>query len=125
MSGSVLAWLTLVACSTRPGLADTCSTRAGSHFDYREVKPDTDPKLFEWREKFNAVCESFGVKPAAVCVQFSFLFPEIKSVALATSRPDSPPAYLAPCTPSCIMLSRCVAGHTIPVFEDHAVGIKR
>ena len=27
------------------------------------------------------------MKPAAVCVQFSFLFPEIKSVALATSKP--------------------------------------
>ena len=27
------------------------------------------------------------MKPPAVCVQFSFLFPEIKSVALATSRP--------------------------------------
>jgi len=89
----------------------------GSFFDYREVTPATDPELFEWREKFNAICADFGVKPAAVCVQvrmvlvvlavlvvlmltlllillllnssaqFSFLFPEIKSIALATSRP--------------------------------------
>eukprot|EP01043_Picozoa_sp_COSAG02_P001893 COSAG02_NODE_42_length_46522_cov_109.704478_6_plen_370_part_00 len=59
----------------------------GSFFDYREVKPDTDPELFAWRDKFNAICAEFNVKPAAVCVQFSFLFPEIKSVALATSKP--------------------------------------
>ena len=44
----------------------------GSFFDYREVKPDTDPELFAWRDKFNAICEEFSVKPAAVCVQFSF-----------------------------------------------------
>jgi len=60
----------------------------GSFFDYREVKPETDPDLFEWREKFNAICAEFDVKPAAVCVQFSFLFPEIKSIALATSKPS-------------------------------------
>ena len=36
----------------------------GTHFDYREVKPDTDPELFVWREKFNKVCEDFGVTPA-------------------------------------------------------------
>ena len=59
----------------------------GSFFDYREVKPETDPELFAWRDKFNAVCQEFSVDPAAVCVQFSFLFPEIKSVALATSKP--------------------------------------
>ena len=59
----------------------------GSFFDYREVKPDTDPELFAWRDKFNAICAEFKVKPAEVCVQFSFLFPEIKSVALAMSKP--------------------------------------
>lgn len=58
----------------------------GGFFDYREVTPETDPELFEWREKFNGVCAEFDVKPAAVCVQFSFLFPEIKSIALATSK---------------------------------------
>ena len=50
------------------------------------MKPDTDPELFAWREKFFAVCEEFNVDKAAVCVQFSFLFPEIQSVALATSQ---------------------------------------
>jgi D-threo-aldose 1-dehydrogenase len=51
------------------------------------VKPDTDPELFAWRDKFNAICVEFKVKPVEVCVQFSLLFPEIKSVALATSKP--------------------------------------
>jgi len=60
----------------------------GRFFDYREVKPETDPELFEWRDKFNAICAEFDVQPAAVCVQFGFLFPEVKSVALATSKPS-------------------------------------
>ena len=42
----------------------------GAFFDYREVQRETDPELFAWRDKFNAVCAEFGVKPAAVCVQF-------------------------------------------------------
>jgi D-threo-aldose 1-dehydrogenase len=58
----------------------------GSYFDYRQVTRESDPELFTWRDKFYAVCSEFGVDKAAACVQFSFLFPEIKSVALATSR---------------------------------------
>ena len=49
---------------------------------------ETDPELFAWRDKFNALCEEFGVKAAAACVQFSFLFPAIKSIALSTSKPS-------------------------------------
>jgi D-threo-aldose 1-dehydrogenase len=60
----------------------------GSHFDYRAVTRESDPELFEWRDKFNAVCEEFNVKPPEACVQFSFLFPEIKSIALNTSKPS-------------------------------------
>ena len=60
----------------------------GSFFDYRKVDPATDPHLFEWRDKFNALCAEFGCKPAEVCVQFSFLFPEIIAVALSTSKPS-------------------------------------
>ena len=33
------------------------------------------------------LCDEFKLKPAAVCVQFSFLFPEIVSIALNTSKP--------------------------------------
>ena len=32
----------------------------GAFFDYREVKRETDPELFAWRDKFNAVCAEFG-----------------------------------------------------------------
>ena len=59
----------------------------GSHFDYVEITRETAPEKFEWRDRLNAICAEFGVKPAAVCVQFSFLFPEIVSVALNTTRP--------------------------------------
>ena len=60
----------------------------GSHFDYVEITPESDPEVFEWREKFFAICDEFKVKPAAACVQFSFIFPEIKAIALNTSKPE-------------------------------------
>lgn len=60
----------------------------GAFFDYRKVTPESDPDLFAFRDKFDAICAEFGVKPAAACVQFSFLFPEITSVALSTSKPS-------------------------------------
>ena len=44
--------------------------------------------VFEWRGKFFAICDEFKVKPAAACVQFSFIFPEIKAIALNTSKPE-------------------------------------
>ena len=59
----------------------------GSHFDYVKITPEDAPEKFAWREKFTALCDEFGVAPAAVCVQFSFLFPEIKSIALNTTNP--------------------------------------
>lgn len=58
----------------------------GDHFDYRKVDRESEPALFEWRDKFNELCTEFGIKPAAACVQFSFLFPEIVSVALSTTK---------------------------------------
>ena len=47
------------------------------NFDYRKVTREAEPLLFEWRDKFNAICKEFDAKPAAVCVQFSFLFPQV------------------------------------------------
>lgn len=47
----------------------------GDHFDYRKVERETEPALFERRDKFNGLCAEFGIKPAAACVQFSFPIP--------------------------------------------------
>jgi D-threo-aldose 1-dehydrogenase len=60
----------------------------GTHFDYQVITEDSHPEVFAWREKFFALCEEFKVKPAAACVQFSFLFPEIKAIALNTSKAE-------------------------------------
>jgi D-threo-aldose 1-dehydrogenase len=60
----------------------------GDHFDYRKVTRESDPDLYAWRDKFNAICVEFGVSAAEVCVQFSFLFPQVSSVALNTTRPS-------------------------------------
>ncbi|MGJ8691217.1 MAG: aldo/keto reductase [Thalassotalea sp.] len=57
------------------------------NFDYKKIARDTHPTEFAWRDKFNTLCEKFAVSPAEVCVQFSFLFPEIVAIALSSSSP--------------------------------------
>mmetsp|Transcript_24624 Transcript_24624/g.78749 ORF Transcript_24624/g.78749 Transcript_24624/m.78749 type:complete len:333 (-) Transcript_24624:63-1061(-) len=60
----------------------------GDHLDYVKITRESRPDAFAWREKFTALCGEFGVSPAAVCVQFSFLFPQIVAVALNTTKPS-------------------------------------
>ena len=57
------------------------------NFDYKQISRETHAKEFAWRDGFNALCEKFDVTPAEVCVQFSFLFDGIVSVALNSSSP--------------------------------------
>jgi len=60
----------------------------GRYFDYRIADPVADRALFEWREKFVALCAEHAVPPAAACVQFGFSHPGVVSVALNTSKPE-------------------------------------
>ncbi|WP_019026126.1 aldo/keto reductase [Colwellia piezophila] len=57
------------------------------NFDYKTITRDSHEAEFVWRDQFNILCAEFNVKPAEVCVQFSFLFDEIVSVALNSSSP--------------------------------------
>lgn len=57
------------------------------NFDYQKINRESHAQEFAWRDKFNILCDKFDVKPAEVCVQFSFLFDEIVSVALNSSSP--------------------------------------
>ena len=59
----------------------------GDHYDYKKLTRENDVEMFEWRDAFHKLCTEFSIKPTAACVQFSFLFPEIKSIALSTSNP--------------------------------------
>jgi D-threo-aldose 1-dehydrogenase len=60
----------------------------GAWFDYRKADPAADAKLFQWRERFHALCQKFGAKPADVCVQFGLAVPGIVAVALNTGKPE-------------------------------------
>ena len=60
----------------------------GAWFDYRKPDPVADAALFAWREKFLAVCNRFGAKPADVCVQFGLAVPGVAAVALNTGKPE-------------------------------------
>ena len=57
----------------------------GHYLNYQKVTIDNAPEAFAWRNKFHAICKQFDVTPALACVQFSFLFENIVSVALNTS----------------------------------------
>jgi D-threo-aldose 1-dehydrogenase len=60
----------------------------GPWFDYRRPDPVKEAPLFEWRDKFLAICREFNVKPADVCVQFGLAVPGIVAVALNTGKPE-------------------------------------
>ena len=55
------------------------------NLDYKTISRDSNPDEFIWRDKFHELCTEFKIKPAEACVQFSFLFEGIESVALNSS----------------------------------------
>lgn len=59
----------------------------GPWFDYRKPDPIEEAALFQWRDKFFALCQKFDVKPADACVQFGLAVPGIVAVALNTGKP--------------------------------------
>ncbi len=62
----------------------------GEFFDYRRPDPvrPGDRPLFDWRERFHAVCRAHDVSPAVACVRFALSHPAVACVALNTSRPE-------------------------------------
>jgi len=61
----------------------------GAYFDYRlvDVSKPEDQHLFEWREKFYAVCDRFNVVPGDACLQFAFSPQQVNAVALNPGKP--------------------------------------
>lgn len=56
----------------------------GDYFDYRYIdKNDPGNKpLFEWRERFHAVCAKFDIPPGDACLRFGISAPQISAIAL-------------------------------------------
>ena len=61
----------------------------GQYFDYRVVDANNpaDKHLFEWRDKFFAICEKYEVAPGDACLKFALSAPQIAAVALNPSKP--------------------------------------
>lgn len=59
----------------------------GRYFDYQVITPESHPQLFEWRERFMALCEAHGIRPALACCQFALSPPGVVALALNTSNP--------------------------------------
>jgi D-threo-aldose 1-dehydrogenase len=57
------------------------------YYDYKLIEPTTpaNKALFQWRDDFFQLCQSFDIKPAAACVQFALKVPGVTSVALSTT----------------------------------------
>ncbi|MEM6883425.1 MAG: aldo/keto reductase [Verrucomicrobiota bacterium] len=60
----------------------------GKYFDYEIITPEGRPELFEWREKFTALCQQHDITPALACCQFGLSVPGIVALALNTSRAE-------------------------------------
>lgn len=60
-----------------------------NYYDYKLVDSGSvlGDSLFQWREQFFTICESFGVRPATACVQFALQVPGVSCVALNTTHP--------------------------------------
>ncbi|HQW29712.1 MAG TPA: aldo/keto reductase [Verrucomicrobiales bacterium] len=60
----------------------------GEFFDYRKVTRESDPDLFEWRDRFESLCQRHNVSPAFAAAQFGLSGPGVVALALSTSQPD-------------------------------------
>mgnify|MGYP001420668502 CR=1 FL=1 len=60
----------------------------GEFFDYRRVSREADPALFEWRDRFEALCARFGQAPAAAAAAYARTAPGVAALALSTSQPE-------------------------------------
>ena len=60
------------------------------YYNYQLVDKSTEEgnALYAWRDKFFKICNSFGVKPAEACFNYSYRIPGIVAVALNTTKPE-------------------------------------
>ena len=60
------------------------------YYNYTLVDKNTEEGrlLYNWRERFFALCNEFDIKPAEACFNFGFNIPGIQSIALNTSSPN-------------------------------------
>lgn len=60
----------------------------GEFFDYRQVDPQSEEgqQIYGWRERFNALCQTHGVKPDVACIRFAMSHPAVAALALNTSK---------------------------------------
>jgi D-threo-aldose 1-dehydrogenase len=62
----------------------------GDLYNYRLIDKNTEEgkALYDWRERFFALCKSFKITPAEACFNFGFNIPGVTSIALSTAKPD-------------------------------------
>jgi len=60
------------------------------YFNYQLVDRSTEngKLLYEWRDRFVALCARFNIQPAAACVDFGLHIPGVESIAMNTTKPE-------------------------------------
>lgn len=60
----------------------------GDYYNYKLVAGDNKAQqdLLQWRERFFALCDRYGIQPAHACVQYGLNAPGVTSIALSTSK---------------------------------------
>lgn len=61
------------------------------YYNYAFVDKESEEgkELYEWRDKFFALCETFKILPAEACFNFGARIDGVSSVALSTTKPQS------------------------------------
>jgi D-threo-aldose 1-dehydrogenase len=99
------------------------------YYNYHLVDKQTEEgrKLYQWRNDFFDLCNSFNIKPAEACFNFGFNIPGIKSIALSTTKPDKVKPNVAMATkqiPSAFwdaMIEKGLLEHTNFFIKQHSL----
>ncbi len=59
------------------------------YYNYQKLSPESyrARPLYEWRERFYRICNTYDIQPSDACIHFGLSHPAIVGIALNTSRP--------------------------------------
>ncbi len=62
----------------------------GGHFyNYQPTDPEKHAHLYQWRDDFYKLCDSFEISPATAAIVFGRKIPGVSAIALSTTKPQN------------------------------------
>ncbi|RKR85106.1 D-threo-aldose 1-dehydrogenase [Mucilaginibacter gracilis] len=65
------------------------------YYNYQPVSRESHAGLYQWRDAFNEICQTYRITPAQACATFGLNAPGVTSIALNTTNPDRVAANVA------------------------------